>query len=310
MRILITGGAGFQGSHITNLLTQAGHRVTILNTPSPEAERNIASFAKDVPIVWGSVTDKEIVTKAVRGMDVVLHLAAQINVDESIHAPVTFIEVNTLGTCNVLAAVRNSGCRLIYASTCEVYGYSGDAPLKESAELKPYSPYAASKAGAERLCYAYYMTYGVDVTIVRPCNIYGEGQKRGKGGAVISIFANRALKGEPLVVSGNGQQRREYMHVSDLTQAYALILGREDLKGTSINIGTGETVSIKEIAEAVSAKFDVPIEFQPARLGEVPGFRLDSSFANSLGFTPRVKFWDGLERYIAWVKASASSQEN
>jgi len=307
MRILITGGAGFQGSHITERLVHVGHEVTVLNTPSIEAERNIASCVKDVQVVWGSVTDGEIVSKSVRGMDVVLHLAARISVDESIDSPISFIEVNVLGTYNVLEAVRQNRCRLIFSSTCEVYGYSGQAVLKESAELRPHSPYAASKASADRLCYAYYMTYGVDVTVLRPCNIYGERQKMGMGGALIPIFADLAHRGESLTVFGDGKQRREYMHVSDLVEAYDILLNRQDLRGTTINLGTQETVSVKEVAEFISTRTGVPIETRPARPGEVPGFQLDTTLARSIGFAPRVKFWDRLGRYLDWVHANAAS---
>ena len=151
MRVLVTGGAGFQGSHIIKHLVQGGHQVTVLNTPSIEAERNIASFAKDISIVWGSVTDRDIVSKSIRDMDLILHLAAQINVDESIDSALSFIEVNVLGTYNVLEGVRKYGCRLIYASSCEVYGYSGASLVKEDAELRPHSPYAASKASADSM---------------------------------------------------------------------------------------------------------------------------------------------------------------
>jgi dTDP-glucose 4,6-dehydratase len=301
MRILITGGAGFQGSHITKMLLQAGHDVTVLNTPSAEAERNMVSFARDVVIVWGSVTDEEVVSKSVRGVDIVLHLAARINVDESIGTPRSFIDVNVLGTYHVLEAVRRDGKRLIYSSTCEVYGYSGDVLLTENSELKPYSPYGASKAGADRLCYAYYQTYGVNVTVLRPCNIYGEGQKTGKGGALIPIFANRAHRGLPLTVFGDGLQRREYLHVTDLVEAYKLVINSQDLDGNAINIGSQETSSVKEIAEFINSRTGAPIEYLPARPGEVPGFQLDSTFARSIGFTPRIKFWDGLERYLDWA---------
>ena len=302
MRILITGGAGFQGSHIAKRLLQAGHEVSVLNTPSAEAERNIASFAKDVVLVWGSVTDADIVSKSVRGVDIVLHLAAQISVDQSIGSPRSFIDVNMLGTYNVLEAVHGEDIRLIYSSTWEVYGYSGDTLVNERSELKPYSPYGASKVGADRLCYAYHQTYGVNVTVLRPCNTYGEGQKTGRGGALIPIFASRAYRGLPLTVFGDGLQRREYMHVADLVEAYNLVINKQNLNGNAINIGSQETASVKEIAEFINARTDAPIEYLPARPGEVPGIQLDSTFARSIGFTPGIKFWDGLGRYLDWAR--------
>ena len=301
MRVLITGGAGFQGSHLTERLLRAGHEVTVLSTLSDEAEHNVAACMSDISIVWGSITDAEIVDKTVRDQDAVVHAAARVNVDESIDSPVSFLTVNVLGTYNVLEAVRKAGTRLIHASTCEVYGSSTPSPLTERADLRPHSPYAASKAGADRLCYAYHKTYGVDVTIVRPCNIYGERQKSGSGGAVIPIFASLADQRKPLTVFGTGEQRREYMHVSDVVSAYELILDRDDLKGEVVNVGSGEAVSIKEIADFISEKAGVEVRYQPARPGEVPGFELDSSFARRLGFDPNVRFWDGLTSYLDWV---------
>ena len=301
MRVLITGGAGFQGSHLTERLLRAGHEVTVLSTLSDEAERNVARCIDDIAVVWGSITDVEIVDKTVRNQDAVVHMAARVNVDESIDSPVSFLTVNVLGTYNVLEAVRKVGTRLVLASTCEVYGSSNPPLLTERADLRPHSPYAASKAGADRLCYAYHKTYGMDVAIVRPCNIYGERQKSGRGGALIPIFASLAAQGKPLTVFGSGEQRREYMHVSDVVAAYELMLSRDDLKGEVVNVGSGETVSVKEIAEFIAEKTGVGVQYRQARRGEVPGFELDSSFARRLGFDPKVRFWDGLASYLDWV---------
>ncbi len=304
MRVLIIGGAGFQGSHLAERLLRGGHDVTVLNTVSDDAERNVAPLKDDTSIVWGSITDAEIVDKTVRNQDVVVHMAARVNVDQSVKSPVEHLTVNVIGTCNVLEAARKAGTRVIFTSTGMVYGSSNSSPLTERSELRPHSPYAASKAAADRLCYAYCKNYGMNVTIVRPCNVYGERQKAGRGGAVIPIFASLAGQGKPITVFGTGEQRREYIHVSDVVAAYDLILQREDLTGEVINVGTAETVSIKEIAEFVSARAGVEVQYQPARPGEVSGYILDSSFARQLGFAPKVKFFDGLARYLEWVSAN------
>ena len=284
MRVLVTGGAGFQGSHLAERWVEAGHEVTVLNTISDQAERNMASFAGRVSVVWGSVTDAEIVEKTVRDHEVVVHMAARINVDESLSSPEAFLDVNVGGTLNVLEAVRNTGARLIYASSCEAYGYGESSPLTEDTPLRPYSPYAASKSAADRMCFAFHKSFGIDVTIVRPSNVYGPRQKSGEGGAVIPIFASLAAEGKPLRVFGSGEQRREYLHVSDLVNAYDLILSRNDLAGRTLNVGSGETPSIKEIAEFVSERMGVSVVNEPPRPGEVPGFVLDSALIRSLGF--------------------------
>ena len=298
MRIMVTGGAGFQGSHLVEKWVGDGHDVTVLNTYSEEAEGNLASIAKTVSVVWGSVTDREVVQKSVRGHDVVVHLAARINVDESFASPRSFVDVNVVGTSNVLEAIRQTGARMIFASTCEVYGYAEESPVSEDASLRPHSPYAASKAGADRMCFAYYMSYGLDVTILRPCNVYGERQKSGQGGAVIPIFASRAASGKPLTVFGTGTQWREYIHVRDLVTAYDLVLRERELAGAALNVGTGETPSIQEIADFIADKMGVSIVNEQARPGEVRGFALDSSKIRDLGFAPRIKFWEGLEAYL------------
>jgi dTDP-glucose 4,6-dehydratase len=304
MRILVTGGAGFQGSHLAEHLLHQGHQMTILNTLSQEALVNIRPFAEDVRVVWGSVTDPEIVGKTMRSQEVVFHLAARPHVDESIQHPSAYLDVNVMGAFHVLEAVRQEGCRLIHASSCEVYGWTGAGPVSETAELRPHSPYAASKVAADRFCFAYWKTYGINLTVVRPCNIFGPRQKGGKHGAVIPIFVEQALAGKPLVVFGSGEQRREYMHVNDVVSAYSLVLEEQELRGEVVNFGTGETPSIKEIAEFIARRLGATVERRGARPGEVAGFKLDTTKARRLGFIPQVPFWEGLERYIQWRQAS------
>lgn len=300
MKILVTGGGGFQGSHMVEHWLNAGHDITVLNTWSSATANNIRLFDNDVRTVFGSITDSEIVEKTVRGHDVVVALAARINVDESIEAPTIFTTVNIVGTQNLLEAAVRHGARVLHASSCEVYGAATPLPLTEEHALKPKSPYAASKAAADRLCFAYHETYGLDVTVVRACNIYGERQKDGRGGAVIAIFARNALQGRPLTVFGTGEQRREYMHVSDVVAAYDLILNRADLAGATLNCGTAEMVTIGEIAEFIRSRLGASVEYMPPRRGEVDAFLLDSTKIRALGFSPRVGFWDGAERYIQW----------
>ena len=310
MRILITGGAGFQGSHLAEKWAGDGHEVTILNTYSAEADNNIAELSHNVVVVWGSVTDREIVEKTVRGQDVVAHLAASINVDESLVRPISYLDVNVGGTVNVLEAIRATGARLIYASSCEVYGHALTSPVAEHAELRPYSPYAASKAAADRMCFAYCHSFGIDATIVRPSNVYGNRQKSGRSGAVVARFARLAMASEDLTVYGSGEQRREYINVQDLVSAYDLILHRTDLTGLSLNVGTGDTPSIMEIARFVSRNFGVSVRNGPARPGEVPGFELDSSLIKGFGFQAKIGFWDGMAEYLASLEQPLVGSEH
>ncbi len=166
--------------------------------------------------------------------DVVFHLAANVNVDKSLDDPGSFLETNVMGTHHVLEAAREHGSRVIFASTCEVYGdghsLAPDALLDETAELRPNSPYAASKAAADRLCYSYFRSYGMDISIVRPFNIFGERQKSGAFGALIAILVRRAIAGQDLTVFGDGSATRDYLHVSDAVDAYRLVLETPDLR--------------------------------------------------------------------------------
>jgi dTDP-glucose 4,6-dehydratase len=306
MKILITGGAGFQGSHLAERMLMKGHEVTILNTFSDEKRRNIADIEDKVNIVFGSITDPILVEKTVRGHDVVFHLAANVNVDQSLKDPKAFIDVNITGTYHILEQVRATGARLIYASTCEVYGDGHDLAagelLDETAELRPNSPYAASKAGADRLCHAYHKSFGVDVTIVRPFNIFGERQKSGTFGALIPILVRKAMIGEKLTVFGDGSATRDYLHVSDLVSAYELVMETTGLGGKSINFASGVNTAVKDIATYIAKQFSAEIKHGPARPGEVSRFPADISFARSLGFSPKVDIWEGIDRYIVWAK--------
>jgi len=306
MKIVITGGAGFQGSHLAESLIAQGHSVTIINTFAEEKLRNIAPFEDRVRVVFGSITDPVLVEKTLRGHDLVFHLAANVNVDQSLKDPKSFLDVNIIGTFNILEQVRALGIRMIHASTCEVYGDGHDLKdgelLDETAELKPNSPYAASKAGADRLCYAYYKSFGVNVTIVRPFNIFGERQKSGTFGALIPILVRKAMTGDVLTIFGDGSATRDYLHVSDLVSAYELVMNTKGLEGKSINFGSGQNTSVKDIAEYIAKKFNAEIKHGPARPGEVSRFPADISFAQSLGFTPNVGIWEGIDRYITWAK--------
>ncbi len=306
MKILITGGGGFQGSHLAEFLVTLGHSVSIFNTYSDTSLKNLSAIRDRVTVIWGSVTDAEAVDKAVRGQDIVYHLAAHINVDESLKDPLIFFHANILGTYHILEAIRKNGGRLIFTSTCEVYGDGHDLAdgemLTESSEMRPNSPYAASKAAADRICHSYFKSFHLDVTIVRPFNIFGERQKSGAFGALIPKLVSRAMRGEDLVVYGDGITMRDYLHVSDIIQGYHLVLNAPALKGRVINFASGVNVQIKTIALYIAEKFGVRVVHEAPRPGEVSRFPAGISFARSLGFAPRVNIWEGIDRYIEWVK--------
>lgn len=303
MKILITGGAGFQGSHLTEKLISLGHEVAILNTLTPQSLQNKKYLEGKAEIIWGSITDAEITEKAVRGKDVVFHLGARVNVDESILHPWETIETNVRGTFNVLEAVRKNSTRMIHTSTCEVYGTPEKVPILENAELRPMSPYAASKAAADRLCFAYAQTYKTPVTIARFFNIFGERQKESNFGAVIPIFVGKAMRGENISVFGTGEQTRDYVFISDVIHAYELLLEHPEFTGEVFNFGSGQGTSIKDIAEYIAKTLNGKVTFTDPRPGEASEMIADNSKAKRLlGWEPQVSFYQGLDRYIAWRK--------
>lgn len=307
MKILVTGGAGFQGSHVSEYLSKKGHQVTILNHRSGNSEQNASylSRLKNPPeIIWGSIVDQQLVKKLIKGKSLVIHMAAKVHVGESIADPNLYLRKNVSGTFTILEAIRNiepkKRPRLIYWSTCEVYGEPVRGKLSENSEHRPKSPYAATKAAADRLCYGYHFTYNMPITIVRPFNIFGERQKAGKGGALIPVMVEQAVARKPLIISGTGRQTRDYMYISDLMSGLQIVIDHPELNGQAINFATGKNTSVLTIASYIARKFSVRVKFGPARPGEVMSFPADIRKARKLGFKPKLSIWEGIDRYINW----------
>ena len=318
MRVLVTGGAGFQGGNLCRALLDRGDRVTVLNTWSERAAENAKRFdLAAATLVWGSITDSNSVDKVVRDQDLVFHLAANIHVDESIDNPQSFTTTNVLGTYNVVEACRKQRVPLIHVSTCEVYGGCPFCPdvsqcrrdnlISESCPLKPQSPYAGSKVGAEAIVFAHGITYGMPVLIVRPGNVYGPGQRFGTRGAVIPIFVQKAIRNQPITIYGNGSQGRDFVYVADLVRAYLLLTDRflaGDPVGRVVNIGTGRAVNVRDIAKTVieETASASQVTHGPVRPGEVSSFRLDSSRLHGLGFRFQFSFEEGVRQYVSWCR--------
>lgn len=325
-RVLVTGGFGFQGSHLVMALLDRGDHVTVLSTPSARNQQKVtlvrermarvATPSENLIAVAGSVADAEILEKTIPGHDAVVHMAAWTSVDVSLDRPWPPFEINAQGTLSVLEACRRFAdpkCRLVVASSCEVYGPT--RPIEghvyehqnESWPLLPRSPYAASKIAADRYAYAHAVTFGMDVVILRPCNVYGPGQRSGSLGAVIPTFVRAAATGAPLVVTGGGDQFREFLYVEDLVEAYLLVLDAEDVvPGATYNVGSGETCTVYELAKLIRKTVNQAAEIQhsAARVADVSGFRLDSTkFMTGYGWKPKVELAAGLARYVAWARS-------
>lgn len=308
-RILITGGAGFIGSHLAEELIKAGHSVKILDDFSTGSVNNILGLFnyKNFNMIRGSITDKELLAKATSDVDVIFHLAAQIHVDRSIIEPRHTFDVNTLGTLDILDNAMEKRIELVvYASTSEVYGTAKYVPMNEDHPLNPASPYAATKAAADRLCFSYYNTYHLPIVIVRCFNTYGPRQKDSGYAAAIPKFIKRALSGLPPVIYGDGKQTRDYMYVKDTVNAYRLVLKYyKNIVGKAINFGTGKEISILELTNAICelcGNKTNPIHTVP-RSGEVKRLCADTSLAEkTLNFTPEYTIRKGLKEFVNWYK--------
>jgi UDP-glucose 4-epimerase len=310
MRMLVTGGAGFIGSHLCEKYTKQGHTVICLDnfmTGNLTNVRHLLTYP-NFKLINGSITDFDLVEKTMLGVDVVLHLAAQIHVDRSIIEPRMTYEVNVVGTLNILEAARRHDVqKVVHTSTSEVYGSAMYVPMDENHPLNAPHPYGASKIAADRMCYSYIRTYNMNICIVRPFNTFGPRQKDGGYGGVISIFVRRALNNLPPLIYGNGEQTRDYTYVKDLVQAFDLIVSSEEPIKEPINIGTGREIKIIDLANKIielcgKKGLLIPVNVEP-RPGEVGRLIADNSKAKSqLKWMPQYSLELGLKEFVEWYR--------
>jgi dTDP-glucose 4,6-dehydratase len=304
--VLVTGGAGFIGSHLVDaLLARPGGRVSVLDRLSIGGSRaNLQDHEGDdrLRLILADVNDPEAVGAAVAEADAVIHAAAESHVDRSIEPDRGFIETNLLGTQTVLEAVRASERRMLMISTDEVYG-PGDPSgglFDEDHALSPRSPYAASKAAADLVCGAAVATYGLDVTVVRGTNAYGPRQIE----RVVPTYAVNALEGRPVPVYGEGKQRREFLFVRDWVRAALTVLERGE-PGVVYNIGEGTELENIELARRIVTLADADpalITMVPDRPGHDFRYGVASDRLRALGWAPEVGFDEGLAETVAWYR--------
>jgi dTDP-glucose 4,6-dehydratase len=299
MKILITGAAGFIGSHLGNRLTQLGHEVVGYDSFVNPSD-NKTNFRIE------HIDCRKLTT--LQGYDAVFHLAAFINVDESIKYPDDYFDNNVAVTMHLLDLVRSSKTKFIYASSAEVYG-SAQYPIisEDDHPLDPLSPYAVSKLASEQFCKVYAQLYGLDVTVVRNFNTFGEFQRGGVYGGVIAKFAHLGAQGLNLPVYGSGEQTRDYMHVSQAVDGYVLALERK--LPIIVNFGSGSEVKIVDIANRIATKFGVSLVHEKPRPGELMRLRADVSRAKQYGYNVTTDFWTHLDNYLEHVATSESSRK-
>jgi UDP-glucose 4-epimerase len=310
MRILITGGAGFIGSHLSEKYTLEGHTVLCLDNFMNSDLGNIRGLLnyKNFKLINGDVRDFDLLEKIVGDVDVVIHLAAQIHVDRSILEPKLTYDVNIFGTLNILELARRYDIsKVIHTSTSEVYGSAQYVPMDENHPLDAPHPYGASKVAADRTCNAYIQTYGVNVCVMRPFNTFGPRQRDVGYGGVISIFVKRSLNGAPPIIYGDGMQTRDYTYVEDLVKAYDLVLKYDKPLREPINFGTGKEIKITDLANKIIGLCGKRGKIKPVhvapRPGEVKRLVADYSKAKELlGWEPKYTLDEGLKKFIEWYK--------
>lgn len=303
MTILVTGGAGFIGSHLVERLLAAGHSVRVLDNLSTGKRENLPRHpGLDVQI--DDIRNLDAVQTAVRGVTAVYHLAAVASVQASIDDPVGTHGANLIGTLHLLEAGRRAGVtRFIYASSAAIYGDTAALPVTEATTPRPLSPYAADKLAGEHYLQFYTAKHGMRTTAFRFFNIYGPRQDPSSPySGVISIFVNRALAGLPVTIFGDGRQTRDFVYVGDLVEILFAALSNEKLAGQTINVGRGVECTLLELLASLETAVGKPIQRQhaPARIGDIAKSRADiGKLTTLLGWSPSTELVTGLSRLVA-----------
>jgi UDP-glucose 4-epimerase len=296
MKVLVTGGAGFIGSHIVDQLISEGHKVVVVDNISTGRKEQIHPEAVFYHVDITRPELKDVFHK--ERPDAVIHQAAQIQVNTSVEDPAFDATVNILGTINVLEACRETGVRkVVYASSAAVYGNPEYLPLDENHPVRPLSGYGVSKYTVEHYLAVYSHLYGISFTALRYANVYGIRQVPHGEGGVISIIIDRVLRDEPMTVFGDGEQTRDYIFVEDVARANLAALTAGD--GEILNIGTGRQASLNEVLRLFGeiAGREIPAEYGPERPGDIKHSVFDNSRARRvLGWEPKVSLEEGLRK--------------
>jgi UDP-glucose 4-epimerase len=301
-KVLVTGGAGFIGSHIVDQLVARGISVTVLDDLSTGFTRNLDQVKNQIEFVKGSILDEPLVEKLAQGCSCVFHLAAVTSVPQSVEEPVFVHKINALGSLVVFEAARKAGARVVFSSSAAVYGDDPTLPKREDMATFPISPYGVQKLMGEHYLRNYNLLFGQEGFCLRYFNVFGPRQNPASHySGVITIFINRALSGEPITIFGDGAQTRDFVFVSDVVQAnlHAMDAPRADCQ--PLNVGTGSSVSLTQLANIIreAANSQSPIEYAAARAGDIVHSRCDpSKNATTTGFRAQVDIQTGLTETV------------
>ncbi len=312
-RVLITGGTGFIGSHLAELLVESGCQVRILaNYKSMPSCGNLEfidpGVRNEIQVVWGDVCDRDSVMNVIDGMSVVFHLSALIGIPYSYLAPASYVQTNITGTLNVLQACRSLDVeRLVHTSTSETFGSAQYTPMDEKHPLVGQSPYSATKLGADKLAESFACSFGLPVVTVRPFNVFGPRQS---DRAIIPTIIAQRIAGEDPVQIGDPAPRRDFTYVTDTARAFIAAAACDEAIGRTFNIGNGRSISIGELADTIckltgGGTYTSKLERIRPETSEVSELRCDRTLArNVLGWSPQVSLTDGLTETIEFMRAN------
>lgn len=302
MKALVTGGAGFIGSHLVDNLLKKNVEVIVYDDFSSGNLENLKSVQADINIIRGDIRDTNALDSAIKGVDLVFHLAAIASVSQSIADPIHNSAVNSTGTLNVLwAALKAEVSRVVISSSCAVYGDANEPPIKEDSLSAPKSPYASNKLASETYAESFYQCYGLEIVCLRYFNVYGPRQNADSDyAAVIPIFIDRYRKKQSPIVYGNGLQSRDFINVFDVAEANikAALTDKMLINNRIFNIGTGKSTSLLELLEILSnqAGYNISPEFKEARKGDILSSWADCTLAQKqLGFVNSIDLEKGLK---------------
>jgi UDP-glucose 4-epimerase len=311
MRYLVTGGAGFIGSNTVDELVRRGHDVVVLDDLSAGKLENLANAGRKIKIIQESLTNLDAVREACRGADCVIHLAAQTSVPRSVKDPIETNRINADGTLNVLVAARDANVkRVVFSSSCAVYGKTATLPIQESAGLAPISPYGFSKQIGEGYGRVFQELYGLELVALRYFNVFGPRQDPSSPySGVLSIFSAALLNGSQPTVYGDGEQSRDFVYVQNVVEANLLAAEAKSASGLAINIGTGQRCTLNQtlkLLEKISGR-PASAKYAAAREGDIRDSQADIALARqTLGYEPRVGFEEGLQRTWEWFCSNSA----
>ncbi len=316
MRYLVTGGAGFIGSHIVEALIENGHSVRVLDNFSSGFRSNLDSVhgSASLEIVEGDVRDRGLVGRLATGADGIFHQAALVSVQQSLEQPALSFDTNVSGAVVVLESARLARVkRVVLASSAAVYGNSAMPPLSEDTQIDPLSPYALDKCSMEHYAAQYHRLYALETTVLRYFNVYGPRQSSASPySGVISLFFDHICRGKGITVFGDGEQSRDFVHVQDVARVNVTAMAEHYAGFRAYNVGSGRETTINALIGMIGdiASRHVPVSYTPARTGDVRRSCADIRLASTeLGYQPQWDLMRGLRSLVPSVRSATASQK-